>query len=91
MGPALPCRFGLNCGIVDTSDLNALDAAITGDVVAILVESPANPLMTVTDLAGVSGIARAHGVLSIVDNTFMTPCLQRPLEFGADIVIHSAT
>ncbi len=83
--------FGLNYGIVDTSDPAALDAAITEDVAAILVESPANPLMTVTDLAGVSKIAHAHGVLSIVDNTFMTPYLQRPLELGADIVIHSAT
>ena len=83
--------FGLNYGIVDTSDPAALDAAITEDVAAILVESPANPLMTVTDLAGVSRIAHAHGVLSIVDNTFMTPYLQRPLELGADIVIHSAT
>ncbi len=84
-------QFGLNYGIVDTSDPAALDAAITEDVAAILVESPANPLMTVTDLAGVSKIAHAHGVLSIVDNTFMTPYLQRPLELGADIVIHSAT
>ena len=83
--------FGLNYGIVDTSDPAALDAAITEDVAAILVESPANPLMTVTDLACVSRIAHAHGVLSIVDNTFMTPYLQRPLELGADIVIHSAT
>ena len=84
-------RFGLSYGIVDTSDPAALDEAITEDVAAILVESPANPLMTVTDLAGVSEIAHAHGVLSIVDNTFITPYLQRPLELGADIVIHSAT
>ena len=83
--------FGLNYGIVDTSDPDALDAAITPDVAAILVESPANPLMTVTDLAGVAKVAHAHGILSIVDNTFMTPYLQRPLELGADIVVHSAT
>ena len=58
---------------------------------AILVESPANPLMTVTDLAGVAEIAKRHGILSIVDNTFMTPYLQKPLALGADIVLHSGT
>lgn len=84
-------QFGLGYGIVDTSDLAAIEAAITGDVRAILIESPANPLMTVTDIAAVSALARERGILSIVDNTFMTPYLQRPLELGADIVIHSAT
>lgn len=84
-------QFGLGYGIVDTSDLGALDAAIKEDVVAILIESPANPLMTVTDIAAVSALAKAKGVLTIVDNTFMTPYLQRPLELGADIVLHSAT
>ena len=84
-------QFGLGYGIVDTSDLQAIEVAITGDVRAILIESPANPLMTVTDIAAVSALAKAHGVLTIVDNTFMTPYLQRPLELGADIVIHSAT
>lgn len=84
-------RFGLEYGIVDTSDLTAIEAAITDDVRAILIESPANPLMTVTDIAAVAALAKAHGVLTLVDNTFMTPYLQRPLELGADIVIHSAT
>ena len=83
--------FGLGYGIVDTSDLNALEAAIEEDVVAILIESPANPLMTVTDIVAVSALAKAKGALTIVDNTFMTPYLQRPLELGADIVLHSAT
>ena len=68
-----------------------LEKSITNNVKAILVESPANPLLTVTDIAAVSGIAKKHGILSIVDNTFMTPYLQRPIELGADIVIHSAT
>lgn len=58
---------------------------------AILIESPANPLLSVTDIQKVSGIAHRYGILSIVDNTFMTPYLQRPLELGADIVVHSAT
>ena len=55
------------------------------------MESPANPLLTVTDLSAVAEIAKKHGILSIVDNTFMTPYLQRPMELGVDIVIHSAT
>ena len=84
-------RFGLDCGIVDTSDLDALEAAVTGDVRAILIESPANPLMTVTDIAAVAALAKRKGILTIVDNTFMTPYLQRPLALGADFVIHSAT
>ena len=84
-------HFGITYSIEDTTDLDALEKRITDDVKAILVESPANPLLTVTDLAAVSRIAANHGILSIVDNTFMTPYLQRPLELGADIVIHSAT
>lgn len=68
-----------------------LESRITADVKAILVESPANPLLTITDLSAMADIARRHGILLIVDNTFMTPYLQRPLELGADIVIHSAT
>ena len=84
-------NFGITYAIEDTTDLQGLDSKITPDVKAILVESPANPLLTVTDLSGVAKIAKKHGILSIVDNTFMTPYLQRPIELGADIVIHSAT
>lgn len=84
-------RFGIRYAIADTTDLPALAAAITPDVKAVLVESPANPLMSVTDLAAVSALARQRGILFIVDNTFMTPYLQQPLKLGADIVIHSAT
>ena len=83
--------FDLHYSIENTEDLASLENAVTTDVKAILVESPANPLMTVTDLAGVAGIARRHGILSIVDNTFMTPYLQKPLALGADIVLHSGT
>lgn len=83
--------FGIDYSIEDTTDIQKLDRKITPDVKAVLVESPANPLLTVTDLAAVAALAQKHGILSIVDNTFMTPYLQRPLEFGADIVIHSAT
>ena len=83
--------FDLHYSIVNTEDLQALDMAVSPDVKAILVESPANPLMTVTDLAGVAETAKRHGILSIVDNTFMTPYLQKPLTLGADIVLHSGT
>ena len=83
--------FDLRYSIVNTEDLQELERAVAPDVKAILVESPANPLMTVTDLAGVAEIAKRHGILSIVDNTFMTPYLQKPLALGADIVLHSGT
>lgn len=84
-------NFGITYAMEDTRDLNGLEEALTPDVKAILVESPANPLLTVTDLAGAAALAKRHGILSIVDNTFMTPYLQRPIELGIDIVIHSAT
>ena len=84
-------NFEISYSIEDTTDLDTLNSRITPEVKAILIESPANPLLTVTDIAGVAAIAKKHGILSIVDNTFMTPYLQRPIELGADIVIHSAT
>lgn len=84
-------HFGLNYTIADTTDLKSLERKITPDVRAFFVESPANPLLTITDLAAVSELAKKHGLLTIVDNTFMTPYLQRPIELGADIVVHSAT
>lgn len=84
-------NFGITYTIADTLDLDAFEKAIADDVVAVLVESPANPLMFVTDLKAVSEITRRHGILTIVDNTFMTPYLQKPLELGADIIVHSAT
>lgn len=84
-------QLGISYKLVDTSDLAALENAFTPEVKAVLLESPSNPLLTVTDIAAAAEIAKAHGALTIVDNTFMTPYLQRPLELGADIVIHSAT
>ena len=84
-------NFNIGYSIEDTTDISALESKITPDVKAILVESPANPLLTVTDLSAVAALAKKHGLLSIVDNTFMTPYLQRPIQLGADIVIHSAT
>ncbi|MCC6102433.1 MAG: aminotransferase class I/II-fold pyridoxal phosphate-dependent enzyme [Olegusella sp.] len=84
-------HFGITFRTVDTTDPANVEKAIGPKTKATLIESPANPLMTITDLAAVSEIAHKHGLLSIVDNTFMTPYLQRPLELGADIVVHSAT
>ncbi len=84
-------HFGIMYTIADTTDLDALEKSVEDDVKAIYIETPANPLMTVTDIKAVSDLAHRHGILSIVDNTFMTPYLQKPIELGADIVIHSAT
>lgn len=84
-------NFSITYKIVDTRDLDALDSALTPEVKAVLIESPANPLLSVTPLAKVAEICKKKGVLSIVDNTFMTPYLQQPLRLGIDIVVHSAT
>lgn len=84
-------NFGITYTISDTEHPSAFEKDITPDVKAVLIESPANPLMTVTDIRAISEIAHKHGLLVIVDNTFMTPYLQRPIELGADIVTHSAT
>jgi len=84
-------RFGISYRIVDTTRPGLLERSIGPATRMVLVESPANPLMSVTDLSAVAAVSRENGVLSVVDNTFMTPYLQRPLELGADIVVHSAT
>ena len=84
-------NFGIGYSIEDTTNISELEKKITSDVKPILVESPANPLLTVTDLKAVADLAKKHNILSVVDNTFMTPYLQRPIELGIDIVIHSAT
>ena len=84
-------HFGIAYDIADTTDILALENAFDPSVKAILIESPANPLLTITDIAAVAAAVKKHGALTIVDNTFMTPYLQRPLTLGADIVVHSAT
>ncbi|MBI4856366.1 MAG: aminotransferase class V-fold PLP-dependent enzyme [Acetobacterium woodii] len=84
-------NFGITYEIVETSDLELLEKSLTEDVKAIFIESPANPILTITDIRAVAEIAKKHGVLTIVDNTFMTPYLQRPIPLGVDIVVHSAT
>lgn len=83
--------FGVAYGIINTTDLGILEQAMTDEVKAVFIESPANPLMTVTDIQAVAAVAHRHNKLLIADNTFMTPYLQKPLVLGADIVVHSAT
>ena len=84
-------RFGIRYTQVNTSDTGEIEKAIDKDVKAIYVETPTNPLLGITDLKAVAGLAEKYNILSIVDNTFYTPYIQKPLDFGIDIVIHSAT
>jgi cystathionine beta-lyase/cystathionine gamma-synthase len=84
-------RFGVEFTFGDTSDLDKVRGDVRDNTKMILTETPANPTLKLTDLAGVSEIARDHGILHAVDNTFLTPYYQRPLELGADLAIHSTT
>jgi len=84
-------RMGISSTFVDATDLTALEAAIRPETKGIYLETPSNPLLKITDLRGAAAIARRHGIITLVDNTFMTPYLQRPLELGCDIVLHSGT
>lgn len=84
-------NFGIEYIQVDTSKIEEIEQAINPKVKAIYVETPTNPLLGITDLKEVAKLAKANNLLSIVDNTFYTPYIQRPLEHGIDIVIHSAT
>jgi methionine-gamma-lyase len=84
-------RFGIDSTIVDTSDLEAVKAAIRPETRMIYVETPGNPTLVVTDIAAIADIAHESGGVLVVDNTFMSPILQRPIEHGADVVVHSLT
>jgi cystathionine beta-lyase/cystathionine gamma-synthase len=84
-------KFGIATTIVDGSDTAAWEAAIRPETKVFFFETPANPTLDVVDIRGVCDIARAHGITSVVDNAFASPALQRPIEFGADVVAHSAT
>ncbi|MFN3877689.1 MAG: cystathionine gamma-synthase [Brevundimonas sp.] len=83
--------MGLDFAYVDLSDIAAVEAAITPKTKMLWVETPTNPLMKLADIAALSKVAKAHGLLLIVDNTFATPFCQQPLSLGADVVMHSAT
>jgi len=84
-------RFGITSTFVNTSDLHNIKQAIQPDTQMIFIETPANPTMNITDIQGAAEIAHQHGALLVVDNTFASPYLQRPLEHGADVVVHSLT
>ena len=84
-------NFGLQFSWVDTRDPQRIADAMKPNTVAVVIETPTNPLMHLTDIRAAAAIAKKHGALTIVDNTFATPYFQRPLELGADIVWHSST
>lgn len=84
-------RLGIEATFVDTTDPKRVQAAIRPTTKGIYLETPSNPTLKVTDIAAISQIAQTHKLLTIVDNTFLTPYYQRPIDLGADIVIHSAT
>lgn len=84
-------NFNVKYSIVNTSNIDLVRDSIKDDVKAIFIETPTNPLADITDIRKVSKVAKERGILTIVDNTFMTPYFQRPILLGADIVIHSGT
>ncbi len=84
-------EFGVKVRHVDMTDLQALEAAISAQTKVIYFETPANPNMQMADIAAVATLAHKHAITVVVDNTYCTPYLQRPLELGADLVVHSAT
>jgi cysteine-S-conjugate beta-lyase len=84
-------RFKIEITFVDAADLDQIKNAVKTNTKAIFLETPSNPLLKITDLKGAVRIAKENNLLTIIDNTFMSPYLQRPIELGADIIIHSAT
>lgn len=84
-------KFGIEHTFADFSDLASVEAAIRPNTKVLYIETPANPLLGITDIKGVVAIAKANGALTFLDNTFMTPLYQRPLDLGVDVVLHSAT
>ncbi|MED4780214.1 aminotransferase class I/II-fold pyridoxal phosphate-dependent enzyme [Brevibacillus choshinensis] len=88
---SLAPRYGISADFVDCTDLDAVERAFLPQTKVLYIETPSNPCLTVLDIPALSRLAHARGITVIVDNTFMTPYLQRPLELGADVVVHSAT
>ena len=84
-------KYGLQFTYVDTSDVDAVQRALQPNTRIVFLETPTNPMMTVTDIAACAEVAHRQGALVVVDNTFCSPYIQRPIELGADIVVHSTT
>ncbi len=84
-------RFGIETTVIDSADDAAWEVAIRPNTKVFFFETPANPTLDIVDLAHVCGVAKAHGITTVVDNAFASPALQRPIEFGADVVAYSAT
>lgn len=84
-------HYGIEFDYVDTTDVTNVEKAFKQNTKMVFVETPTNPVMSVTDLKAVANVAHAHGAKVVCDNTFMSPYLQRPMEFGADIIVHSTT
>jgi cystathionine beta-lyase/cystathionine gamma-synthase len=84
-------KYGLQFSYVDTSDVDAVKRALQPNTRIVFLETPTNPMMTVTDIAACAEVAHRQGALVVVDNTFCSPYIQRPIELGADIVVHSTT
>jgi cystathionine beta-lyase/cystathionine gamma-synthase len=84
-------RYGLTFSYVDTSQLDQIEGAITPQTRMLFLETPTNPVLRLTDIAAAGAIARRHGIVMVVDNTFASPSVQRPIELGADLVTHSTT
>jgi len=84
-------RLGIETTFVDTTDLTNIEANFRDNTRGLFLETPSNPLLKITDLAGAAALARERGIFTLVDNTFMTPYFQRPLDLGCDIVLHSGT
>jgi cystathionine gamma-synthase/cystathionine beta-lyase len=85
------CNFGIKAVCIDTTDLSAVKACLTSGVKAVFIESPTNPLLKIADIKAIAALAKDYGALTIIDNTFCTPLLQKPLDLGADIVVYSAS
>jgi O-succinylhomoserine sulfhydrylase len=88
---SLAPRFGIEATTIDAADNDAWEAAIRPNTKVFFFETPANPTLDIVDMAHVCALARAHAITTVVDNAFASPALQRPLEFGADVVAYSAT
>lgn len=91
IGQELLPRYGIEVGFVDAADIKQIEGSTRPNTKALYFETPSNPLMKITDLRRTAAWAQEHGIITICDNTFMSPYLQRPLASGIDIVVHSAT